>query len=269
MSAKKEDDIPFTIPVSSLSKKEARNEFRRAVKEHGNTEPHKIEERRIIVSERMIIIQKQIETLQLNKKAMIADHDRQLKSLSDLLEKEKEPNKILELRQQIDAVSQSKFAQINHYDTIIANQMSNQNIAELLCLVVDSETLRDEVVSKGGKKGLMRLSSACFLSNVDITTAKLYTRTRKMYDLLRVMSLAMIPKLLADLREQYEKTKDNSMERLNISTQIMELNKLSGNIVDNATDEDSDGEDYEVTEEDVVSDEEREAVKKKVHGDDL
>ncbi len=155
MMKKEDNEVPFSIPVSSLSKKEARNEFRRAVKEHGNTEPHKIEERRIIVSERMIIIQKQIETLQLNKKAMIADHDKKIQELVKTFEQTKDSIKNPIISQQIEEIEQSKFAQINHYDTIIASQMSNQNIAELLCLVVDSETLRDEVVSKGGKKGLV------------------------------------------------------------------------------------------------------------------
>ncbi len=125
-------------------------------------------------------------------------------------------------------------------------------------------TLRDEVTSKGGKKGLMRFSAACFLSDIDIATARTYTRIRKLYDLQRVMALAQIPKLLNELKEQREKTTPMSMERINIDAQILELNKLSGQIIENSLDEDVEGGDFEYTEEDVISEAEREELKKTV-----
>lgn len=256
---KKDDDV-FQIPVSSMTKKEQRNEMRRMVKDHGDTDPLKLEERRIVVSERMYVVQKQIETLQLSKKAMIAEHDKRLKELRMSCEK----NENQEILQEISAVEASKAANTMQYDTLIGQQISNQNIAELLCLVVDGVTVREEVESTSGKKGMMRFSSAFLTSEVDFECSRTYKRMRKLYELQRVMALAQIPRLIEDLKKQRESTRELSMERLNIDNRILELNKVSGQIVANTDEDFESDEECKYKDEDVLGVEEREAIKKNV-----
>jgi len=261
---KKED--AFVVPVSSLSVKHQRNAMKQAVREHGDTDPLKLEERRIIISERMIVLNRQIENMQLHKKAMIAEHDRRIIEVS--LRESKIDQDTIAKGHELAALEQSKAAQTFQYDTMISGMLSNQTIAEGLCLIVDGVTLREEVVAKSGKKGMMRFSCAGFMSDVDEASVRTYKRMRKLYDLQRVMALAQIPAIIDSLKTQREKTAPNSMERLNIECQIIELNKLSGQIVSGATDEDTDGgDDFEFKDEDIIDDDKKEEIKKKVHGE--
>jgi len=190
----------FSIPDLSITKKEEPEGsaawMKSAAKEHGDTDPQKLEKRREKVSVFAAMMDKSLQALQLSKKQYLLRNQKLQENLAKSIAKmQSEGTPIDEAGRQMADLQMERIGQEQQYEMLINQQITNMAMVEGLCLIVDSLTLRESVKSKSGKKGMVRYSVALYSMDTALHSIKFYNRMKKLYDLMAAQN----PKLAASL----------------------------------------------------------------------
>ncbi len=185
--SKNEDAVP-DMPTIALAKSTAEGStpwLKKQIKEHGDTDPQKLEARRAKLSGLSSVISDGLARMKTEQKANSA---KILRDIAVAQEKNESKDLIAQLEEQ-RVVSDSQ------YSMLIEQRTVNFAMIEALCLIVDSVTVRDEGENiSTGKKGLIRVSAASVADETGVITAKLYRRFKKLYDLLAAANPMVAPK---------------------------------------------------------------------------
>ncbi len=176
----------FSIPTTELAKADSRESERdwmkRVAKAHGDTDPLKLEKRREKVSTFAALAERGLGEMQTVKKMIIAQHDQREKQLRQLRSKHADGTpEAAAIDQQIIETENSKNINVMQQQIAISQHTAMCALTEVLCLTVDSLTIREEVKSKSGKKGLTRYSIAHIMDSQAFDTGRIYKRLRKMH----------------------------------------------------------------------------------------
>jgi hypothetical protein len=162
----------FSMPSIALAKTDAaegsRAWFRDAIKEHGSTNPLKIEKRREKLTVWAQMIERTIKQVQLAKRAMLAEKEKQLKAIKAQRNAAKPiVTKDAQWDLETDRIlfeMESQFNQgILSYEITLGNFIADLANIEGHCITIDCLTLREMGVSKSGKKGRVRHTAARYL----------------------------------------------------------------------------------------------------------
>ncbi len=219
-------DIPSIDLARTRDPKNSEAWLKAQVKEHGDTDPLKLEHRRARLSGLASIANKGVERLQTQKKLLAVEFGEEVKRLTDLIKTLPDgPEKINEIAK-LDGLKATADAHANQYQALIENGTMSLGILEALCLIVDSTTIREKAVhTETKKKGNIRVSSASLADENLYVLNKIYRRIKKLYDVVVMQNpLAVIP--------------------------------------DTGDDEEAEDE-TEISDDEIVTDEEREDIKKK------
>lgn len=204
--------------------------MKKVTKEHGDTDPQKLEKRRERLSAFSILMNQALKKLQVGKKVYITRNDKaQIEKLKELGAADQKSVEFERLSEEMGQLQLQRMSQEQQYDILINQSITNQAIVEGQCLIVDCLTLREPVRSKGGKIGQLRFSSALYACDAAFYAGKAYRRVKKLFDL-----MAQKDPLLA------------------------------GALQDG--DDDEDGEETEYNDEDVVNEDDRKAIKDEIDG---
>lgn len=181
---------PFDIPDQSLVKADSPAEgsaawMKKFSKEHGNTEPQALEERRERLSNVVSLMRKSIEKLQVDKKVYVTRNEKMQKEIAAKIKTVvKDSPEFGVLSQNLSGLQIELMGQEQQYGLLIEQKMTSMAMIEGLCLVTDCLTLRAKVKAKSGKFGYMRYSATLYGCDSAYDVGRLYRRTKKMFDLM-------------------------------------------------------------------------------------
>lgn len=224
MTNGKKIDLP-TMSMTKSSAKNAAAEARAAAREHGDTDPLCIEQRRLRLSQQLLKMHEWREVTSAEKKATIAAFETGIAALQEQASTATDPLVIADLEQKTELMRQTRDAQAAQYNRLMKKEAVDCAMLEAQCIIIDSLTLRDEVESDSGKKGRVRYSAALIASEAEYFAGQTYRRMLKM------------SKFLAATNPEYAVL-------------------LAGD------DEESESDDSKFSDADIVSDEDRSRIKK-------
>lgn len=173
-------------PTTAIAKPRESNHKRwlkKRVKEHGDTDPMKLEERRQRLSAYITIIEQGLKDIQQQKKLELARNAAQQEKAVE--------SHIEELKMQAIAISAQ-------YNMLITQTTSNLASIEAQCLQIDCMTLREPVKSKrSAKAGLVRWSIALM---IDTMVDDAYRIHKRLIKLMAVMATLVPPDVMASLK---------------------------------------------------------------------
>lgn len=144
--------------------------MREFVKEHGSTNPLKIERRRKKLSAYVDVLERAIPKANTFKKLALAELSKVINHVDAALKEEKDQAQREVLAQQLGGLKWQKLAQDYELSEQVRRTIVDYSIVEGLCLVIDSLTIRATVQAKSGKKGFRRYSMAGMISDVGVDT---------------------------------------------------------------------------------------------------
>lgn len=170
MSQKKILQLPNMDLATGDLKDSSPEWMREFVKEHGSTNPLKIERRRKKLSAYVDVLERAIPKANTFKKLALAELSKVINHVDAALKEEKDPTQREVLAQQLGGLKWQKMAQDYELSEQVRRTIVDYSIVEGLCLVIDSLTIRATVESKTGKKGFRRYSMAGMISDVGVDT---------------------------------------------------------------------------------------------------
>lgn len=190
----------FEIPDQSIVKVKAEEGsvawMKAVTKEHGDTDPQKLERRRERLSAFSVKLEDQLKSYQAQKKfnsvKFKEEYDKRKLALSKAKDGTPEYASASASLSEIEAERQATEQQ---YDILISDIAFKCAMIEGQCLLVDCLTLREPVKSKSGKIGLFRYTSALYACDTAYNSARTYNRTKKLYELLAEQYPAAAAKL--------------------------------------------------------------------------
>ncbi len=232
----------FNIPSTSLAKTEAPEGsaawLKSAAKEHGSTDPQKIEKRRERLSAWIATMEIGLKTTKMQKKQFLVRNQKMLDDAKTELESfskdSASPQQFAEAAKKLDGLTMYRAQQEQQFDMLIEQKIFNIASIDAQCLIVDCLSLRESVKSKSGKTGLLRFSSALYNMDGADFSQRAYRRLRKLYDL----TAALNPLVAAQL------------EKDEVDEDVEESGEA------------------EYADEDVVSEEDRKNIRKEVEGEE-
>ncbi len=198
----------FDIPTQSLAVKSNGDEgsaawMKRISKEHGDTNPQKLEKRRERLSVLAAQMERDLKAFQMSKKVYLVRNqklqDEAIKKLKTLPQDGKDFSDVSE---QLGQIQLERQAQEQNYELLIGQKISNMAMVEGMCLIVDCMTLRESVKSKSGKVGLLRFSSALYACDGAWYAGKSYRRIKKLYDVMAAQNPLLAGSLDAEDDEE-------------------------------------------------------------------
>ncbi len=164
------------------------------IKEHGDTDPLKIESRRAVLSKLASASNEGLKRLQTARKANATRFAREIERLKSL--------NTPESAKQLVLVEQQRDITDSQYELLISQHTTSLGMMEALCLIVDSLTIRERAENiETGKHGMIRLSVAAIADETASTTNKIYKRMKKIHAAL-VVGNPMLPKIEDDNDEE-------------------------------------------------------------------
>lgn len=233
-TAKSAFDIDQSLATTKPSSEDSTAWMKKVAMQHGDTDPQKLEKRREKLSVYAQIVEDSAKGMKMQLRLFLTRNQKEIDRVTTALKKIGEPKEDKDkqafetMSGQLAQLYVDRDQQSQSYTLLIQQAITNSAIVEGLCLIVDSLTLRDTVKSKKGKIGTLRFSSCLYGYDAADYARKSYNRTRKLYDLIAAQN----PLIAAD-----PDTKD---------------------------DDDEDEGETEFDDEDVVSTEDRQNVRKEV-----
>lgn len=235
----KQDGSILDLPSTSLAKVEAvegsAKWMKEIAKEHGDTDPQKLEKRRVRLGAFVGLMERSLERLKMRQKLFLVEAKKRENELQDSLGKaEGSGEEYVKIQHSMASFKLMQQQQLDQFEVMIDQKITHLAMVDGICLTVDCVSIRDDVTSKGGKKGRVRWTQALYTMDASDEAHRLYNRSRKLYDLVEQVAA--------------------------------KLGITAPSIVD-PDDEGSDTQEFE--DEDVVDEQDKKAIRKEVDGDEF
>ncbi len=210
--------------------------MKKVAREHGDTNPQKLEKRRERLSSLATLLERGLKQIQVAKKVYLTRNQKQQDALAAKMKALPQDGKEFEaLSEHLAGLQMERQGQEQQYELLIDQKITNMGMIEGLCLIVDCSTLREPVKSKSGKVGQLRFSHALYACDAAYYAGKTYRRVKKYFDIMAAQD------------------------------------PLLAGAVSGADDDEEDGEEATYDDEDVINEDDRKAIQKEINteGDDL